>query len=94
MNYDLVDLHRFIEKSDRKIRHSKTNKQLIHKEIFLSKKHIFAASIEIICIFAPSKQEKNIKINNKQQPKIIENEEVISYPRFSQPLYGGLQQHS
>ena len=41
MNYDLVDFHRFIEKSDRKIRYSKTNKQLIHKEIFLMKKHIF-----------------------------------------------------
>ena len=94
MNYDLVDFHRFIEKSDRKIRYSKTNKQLIHKEIFLAKNHIFLACIKIIRIFARSKQENNIKSITNNNLKIIENEEVISYSRFSQPFHGGLQQHS
>ena len=69
MNYALVDFHRFIEKSDRKIRYSKTNKQLIHKEIFLAKNHIFLACIKIIRIFARSKTREQHQINNKQQPK-------------------------
>jgi hypothetical protein len=94
MNYDLVDFHCFIEKSDRKNRHSKTNKQLIHKEIFLAKNHIFLSCIEIICIFAGSKVEKNIKSITINNLKLIENEEVISYSRISQPFHGGLQQHS
>ena len=54
MNYDLVDFLNAIKKSDRKIRHSKTNKQLIHKEIFFVKNHFFLAHIKIIRIFAGS----------------------------------------
>ena len=46
-------------------------------------------AIEIICTFARSNKE----INNKQQIKLIKNEEISSYSRIGLPLHGGLQQH-
>ena len=41
--------------------HSPTKKQPYYKKDFFTKKHIFFRTIEIICIFARSKRDKNIK---------------------------------
>jgi hypothetical protein len=86
----ILRLKNSIAKFDRKIRHSPSNKQLHIKELFFTKNNIFLEAIEIICTFARSKTENNIK----QHLKLTKNEEISSYTRTGLPLHGGLQQHS